>query len=95
MLKMKEIFRLPMHRQSNCYCKEDDRGITLVSYITDVAYFDKHSHRVKILDRYSATTDRHCRWFIEYLHQRYQKPYLKIRYDWIDRNFNILMKGEQ
>lgn len=85
-----ESYRIPGHRQSNCHLEESDKEICLISYATKVAYFDKHSHRVYILGRYSVTTDRHCRLFLAYLHCRFEKPHLKVTYSWIDTNFRVL-----
>lgn len=87
----KESYRIPRHRQSQCHLEETEKVISLISYATKVAYFNKRSHRVYILGRYSVTTDRHCRIFLEYLHSRFMKPHLKVTYSWIDTNFRVLV----
>ncbi|MCI9591561.1 MAG: hypothetical protein HFG42_13625 [Lachnospiraceae bacterium] len=81
---MQETYKLPGHRTARAYCNEDAKQIKLVSYQTTVASFNKHNHRVTIYGRYSPTTDKHCRWFLEYLHQRYKKEAIKVNFTFID-----------
>ncbi len=81
---MQETYKLPGHRTSRAYCNEDEKKIELVSYQTAVAQFNKHSRRVTIYGRYSVTTDKHCRWFLDYLHQRYKKQAIRVNFEFID-----------
>ena len=37
----KESYRIPRHRQSQCHLEETEKVISLISYATKVAYFDK------------------------------------------------------
>ncbi len=77
---MQETYKLPGHRTCKAYCIEDEKQIELMSYQTTVAGFNKHSRQVTIYGRYSQTTDKHCRWFLDYLHQRYKKRVIIVKF---------------
>jgi predicted GNAT family acetyltransferase len=47
----------------------DNGDMALFSYLTEVARFDQRTRICTVSGRYSNTTDRHVRYFINRLHQ--------------------------
>ena len=69
-MKEYELKPLP-NTQKSFYGKakiiENENIIELKSYETIVAQYDKITKEIKIFDRYSKTTTRHIKAFLEYI----------------------------